>query len=178
MLSLENILWILITFVVVGLVFVAMKGIVQSNSDKATQKANSEFGGNVKFSVVQAGTNTILYDETGGKAEFKIDFTDLVGVTKDTYLSVAIINPGIYDWKLDAIYNAEDNTLNVTGIDATSWAGKLEQLVPADYSPNTDFALKLVFKPSITPVSTGDEIVIKVALGQAPPVSITLDIEA
>ncbi len=178
--SIEVLLMIVAAIIVAVIAAVSMKGITQGNADNAAEKARTSFGKNVKFTLVETGTQTayvykaksaISVDSTEVVAadeyyaNITLTFTDLVNVDNKSYVRIQVMGDSLYKWELAAVYYEQGSNKGALKASGLSFAAKLEEF--GTYEAGKDFRLGVLVK-SKGPVATEDRIVLGVSLGDAP----------
>ncbi len=175
--SIETLLMIVAAIIVAVIAAVAMKGITQGNADNAAERARTSFGKNVKFTLVETGTQTAYVEKTdttvGGVtiaapyAKVTLTFTDLVNVDKDSYVRLQVMGDSLYKWKIAAVEMAG---ANVTEVNDLSTAFKIADL-NNKYVAGEDFKLYVYLNTSDN-VTTEDRVVLGISVGDAPTQSV------
>jgi len=191
-LSLEHVLFLAITVLIVAVVGYFLQGTVKTNAEKAGAQANSHFGKTPEFSVVPSGVieryaeqkNITVNNNTSSAyvVSLKLTLTNIKNTDNETYLQIAVTNPGMYAWKIysvDAgkiVTSGNTNTVkNITVYDYST-AFKIGEIYNnGNYTANSDIPLHIVFATNKSVVAD-DEFVFKIQIGDSAPHSITVDV--
>ncbi len=185
--SIETLLMIVAAIIVAVIAAVAMKGITQGNADNAAERARTSFGKNVKFTLVETGTQTAYVEDassnvldldgnlsttddqlnSGYYAKVTLTFTNLVNVDKDSYVRLQVMGDSLYKWKIFAVKMVDGNATVVKDL---STAFKIVDL-NNKYVAGKDFKLYVYLSTSDS-VTTEDKVVLGISVGDAPTQSV------